>query len=143
MYWVHPDTLEVEDLGVARANQIYNVGQHSITEFWGIDTTRIARASHIHPEPRPAFRASPVASPVLAEAPPPAQPVAQPVIRSFPDDSPAEPSPVGPPPAGAAAAGSAEWGVLGAGPAAAEAAMGGEARPMARFLTQESEEVLL
>jgi hypothetical protein len=50
MYYVDPVTFDVEDLGVARAANIYNVGAHQITEFWHVDNPAISRASHIQPD---------------------------------------------------------------------------------------------
>lgn len=48
-----PETFDVQDLGLARAQTIYNTGQHAITEFLQIDTPTIQRASHIQPESPP------------------------------------------------------------------------------------------
>ncbi len=128
MFWVHPDTLEVEDLGLATAGTIYGVGQHSITEFWNVDSPMIARASHIHPEARPATsrRSAPEAEVRAAAAPTPKAapaPKEPPAPKAAPPKAPKAPPAPAPPPA----------------PKASEPVY----RPAAKILAEESEEVLL
>ncbi len=129
---MHPDTHEVEDLGLATAATIYGVGQHAITEFWNIDNPMIARASHIHPEARPVtsrrsaseaepeVRAAAPATPKAAPAPKAAPPKEPPAPRAAPLKAP--PAPAAPP-----------------APQASEPVV----RPAAKILAEESEEVLL
>jgi hypothetical protein len=140
MYWVHPETLDVEDLGLATAGTIYGVGQHQITEFWNVDNPLISRASHIHPEARPATarRSAPDTELRGAAAP---SPKAAPSPEAAPSPKAAQPPPKEAPPA-AKAAPPPKAPPTPTSPPAAKASEPVN-RPAAKILAQESEEVLL